>query len=64
MIEAVLEVVILLLFRYPGAFVLWILGGCKKPFKEVLKRDSYLIGMIGLVTVGLVVVFLFVFLIV
>ena len=56
--ETIIEIFILILFRYPGAFIRWILIGRKKTFKQILSGDSYLNGSIGLVFVVLIIVFL------
>jgi len=55
-LAVIFEVIILILFRYPGSFIVWTFTGFRKPFKEVLNGDAYTHGMIGLVfVVGLIV---------
>jgi hypothetical protein len=56
--EAIIETITLILFRYPGALIRWCLTGFRKPFKEVLNRDGYTNGVIGVI--GIVVIVLFV----
>ncbi|WP_298709945.1 hypothetical protein [Chitinophaga sp.] len=46
----ILEGFFVYLFKYPGAFVRWIITGRRRPFQEVLKGNWYLNGWIGLLT--------------
>ncbi|OMP79097.1 hypothetical protein [[Flexibacter] sp. ATCC 35208] len=55
-LEIIFEVVLLVIFQVPGAFIRWVVFGCRRPFKEVLKDDGYINGTVGLVVVvGLVI---------
>ncbi len=51
-LEILAEVLILTIFQFPGAFIRWVVTGCRRPFKEVLADDSYINGMIGLVVIA------------
>jgi len=55
--DAILEIIIIIIFKIPGAFIRWLLTGCKKPLKEFINNgDAYLDGAIGLVFIVLLVV--------
>jgi hypothetical protein len=54
-LEVIIEIVLLILFIYPGAFIRWILTGCRRPFKKVVKDDGYMNGVVGLVSTALIV---------
>jgi hypothetical protein len=54
--EVIVEVILLVLFRYPGAFVRWAITGFRSPFKKFLDGDTYLNGTIGLVVIVLLIV--------
>lgn len=56
--EIIVEVIILIIFRYPGALIRWVFTGCRRPFKEVLQDDGYINGMLGLVVVASLIVLL------
>lgn len=47
--EFIFELIILYVFRYPGALFLRLFS--KKTFKDYLNTDGYLIGSVGLVIV-------------
>lgn len=55
-LEMILEIIVLVLFLYPGALVRWLFSGCRKPFSDFLKKDAYLTGTIGLLFFVLVIV--------
>jgi len=47
--ELFMEVVVRLLFVYPGAFIWWLCSGCKEtPDQVVKKRDWLLLSIIGM----------------
>jgi hypothetical protein len=50
--EIISEVIILIVFIYPGAFIRWGITGFKREFKEVLNDDGYINGVVGLCVVG------------
>ena len=57
--EIILETIIILIFRYPGAGIRWLISRIwksNKKFKEFLKEDSYLNGIIGLLVLALIIV--------
>ena len=54
-LEILAEVLILMIFRYPGAFLRWVFTGCRRPFKEVLAEDAYTNGTIGLVVIASII---------
>ncbi len=55
--DTILEVIILVIFKIPGAFIRWLLSGCRKPLKEFIDNgDAYLDGFIGLTVCVLIVV--------
>lgn len=55
--EAIIEFIFLMIFQIPGAFIRWLLGGCKQPFKKTIEKgDAYLDGFIGLVIFILIIV--------
>lgn len=47
-LEIILEGIALAILSYPGAFIRWILTGCKRPFREVFCDDSFPNEVIGL----------------
>jgi len=54
--EAIFEVIILVIFKVPGACVRWLFSRCKRPLKEYINNgDAYLDGFIGLVVFVLIV---------
>jgi hypothetical protein len=55
-LEIILESVILILFRYPGAFIRWTFTLYRKPFKDILNDNEYLNGWLGLVAVSLIII--------
>ncbi len=56
MIEIIIEVLVLYIFRYPGAIILSIFS--KKTYKYYLEKDGYLIGSIGLIFVVIIISFI------
>tara|TARA_R110002050_G_scaffold145456_1_gene270961 strand:- start:372 stop:575 length:204 start_codon:yes stop_codon:yes gene_type:complete len=57
--EIILETIIILIFRYPGAGIRWLISRIwksNKKFKEFLKEDSYLNGIIGLLVLALIII--------
>ena len=57
--EIILETIIILIFRYPGAGIRWLISRIwksNKKFKEFLKEDSYLNGTIGLLVLALIII--------
>jgi len=49
MIEAIVEIIVLIIFSVPGAFIIWALKGFKGSFKQQLAvGDGYLHGVVGL----------------
>ena len=53
--EAIFEMIIILIFSYPGASFRWFISRfwkSKKTFKEFLKDDSYMNGIIGLLVLS------------
>jgi len=55
-IEGFIEILLLYLFRYPGAFVRWVFTGFTKSFRDIIEKDAWLNGFIG----AIVIVLLFV----
>jgi hypothetical protein len=56
--EVIFETIIILIFRYPGAGIRWLVSriwNSNKNFKDFLKDDSYLNGIIGLLFLALVI---------
>lgn len=54
--ETILEIILLVIFKVPGAFFRWLFGGCKKPIKDYIDNgDAYADGIIGLTVVVLIV---------
>jgi len=57
--ESIIEILLLIVFKIPGAIVRWLLSGCKRPLKNYIDNgDAYLDGSIGLVTIVLIVILL------
>lgn len=56
MIEIIIEVLVLYIFRYPGAIILSIFS--KTTYKYYLEKDGYLIGSIGLIFVVIIISFI------
>lgn len=59
--EVVLEVLIIILFRYPGAGLRWAvsrLWKSDKTFKDFLNEDAYINGTIGLLFLAAIVIVL------
>lgn len=57
--EIIFETIIILIFRYPGAGIRWLFSRMwksKKSFKEFLKDDSYINGIIGLLFLALIII--------
>ena len=54
--QIISESIILILFRYPGAFIRWTFTGFRRPFKDVLNDDTYINGMLGVIAVSGIVV--------
>jgi hypothetical protein len=54
--EIIVEIILLLLCVYPGAFVRWLITGRKRPFSKFVKDDGYLNGAVGLISISLMVV--------
>lgn len=53
--DAIFEFLVFVFFSIPGAFVRWLLSGCKRPFKNFIKNgDAYLDGTIGIITIVLI----------
>ncbi len=40
--EIILETILILIFRYPGAFIRWLFLRKKRTFKSVLNEDPYI----------------------
>jgi hypothetical protein len=40
--EIILETIIVLVFRYPGAFIRWVFLHKKRSFKSLLDEDPYI----------------------
>ena len=56
--EIILETIIILIFRYPGAGIRWLVSRTwhsNKRFKDFLKDDSYMNGIIGLLFLALII---------
>jgi hypothetical protein len=56
--EIILEVFIILIFRYPGAGIRWLFSriwNSKKEFKDFLKDEPYINGIIGLLVLTLII---------
>lgn len=52
LLELIIEIIMLVLFRYPGAFVRWIYKKGKVPYKVVLNEgDFYTDGIIGIIII-------------
>ena len=52
LIEIVIEIVLVIIFIYPGAFIRWAFTGFRKPFKEIIEGDGSFSGYIGMATIG------------
>ncbi len=50
--ELILEVVIVLLFRYPGAFIRWIFLHKRRTFGSLLKEDPYINATLSIAILG------------
>lgn len=56
--EIIFEAVIILIFRYPGAGIRWLLSriwNSKKEFKDFLKDEPYVNGIIWLLVLALII---------
>ena len=47
--DLIFEIVFLLIFRYVGAFVIWVFTAFTRPYKKILEMDAYFLGMLGIV---------------
>ena len=56
MIEIILETIVVLIFRYPGASIRWLFLRHKRTFKSILKDDPYINAMLSLVVLAVIVV--------
>ena len=54
LLEIIAEFIILAIFRYPGAFIIWVLTGFTQPIKQLLEVDMYITGAIGILGIFLV----------
>ena len=57
--EIIFETIIILLFRYPGAGIRWLVSKIwksNKSFKEFLEGDSYINGIVGLLFLALIII--------
>lgn len=54
-LEAIIEAIVMFLFKFPGAFIRWCFAGFRKPYKDVLFDDSEFNGFVGLVTTVVIV---------
>lgn len=54
--DIIIEIIVLVIFKVPGACLRWLLNGCKKPLKEFIDNgDPYLDGIMGLALMFLIV---------
>lgn len=53
--ESLVEIILLIFFVIPGAFIRWALSGFRKPFKTFIEGDGYLNGVIGMTVVVLLI---------
>lgn len=49
--EVIIEIVVLFVMVIPGACIRWFLNFGRVPLKEILNKDGYSNGVIGLLTV-------------
>lgn len=56
MVEIILETIVVLIFRYPGALIRWVFLRKKRTFKSILDDDPYINAMLSLVVLALIVV--------
>tara|TARA_R110002124_G_scaffold50307_4_gene146529 strand:- start:2012 stop:2203 length:192 start_codon:yes stop_codon:yes gene_type:complete len=56
MVEIILETIVVLVFRYPGALIRWVFLRNKRTFKSILDDDPYINAMLSLVVLALIVV--------
>ena len=57
--EIIFETIIILIFRYPGAGIRWLISRIwksNKKFKDFLKEDAYLNGITGLLVLALIII--------
>lgn len=55
--ESIVEIILLMIFKIPGAFFRWLFSGCKRPLKKFINNgDAYLDGIIGLTMVVIIVI--------
>jgi uncharacterized protein involved in cysteine biosynthesis len=55
-IELLVDILLMFIFSYPGAFIRWAFTGFKKPFDEVLNDNRSWNGFLGLLILGLLIV--------
>jgi hypothetical protein len=55
-LEIICEMILMIVFTFPGAFIRWCFTGFRKPFKDLLLDNSEFNGPVGFVAVvGLVI---------
>lgn len=56
MIEVIIETIIVLIFRYPGAFIRWIFIRKKRTFKSILEDDPYVNSIVSLLLIAAIII--------
>lgn len=54
MIEIIFEIIIVLIFQYPGALLRWLFLHKKRTFKSLLKDDPYINSLFSIAFLGLI----------
>ena len=54
--EVIFETIIILIFRYPGAFIRWVFLYKKRSFKSLLKEDPYINATLSLLIIVIIVI--------
>ena len=53
--EIIFEVIIIVIFRYPGAAIRWLFLRKKRTFKSILKEDAYSNAAVSFLVIGVVI---------
>lgn len=56
MFEVIIETIMVLIFRYPGAIIRWIFIRKKRTFKSILEDDPYVNAIVSLLLIAAIII--------